>query len=111
MTGQGAELLAEWRAEERRASRGHEAAIRSDSRCLHQGGKSVQASILRDLDTFFKDIRVGAITVKKLEQFASAGESSAVLNTKKNSRREIALRVMRATTERRKLSSSDGKRL
>ena len=104
-----AELLAEWRAEER-------AGIQADTKLRYEairdayikGGKSVQASILRDLDTFFKDIRVGAITVKKLEQFREWRENQArVLEYKEEILgREIALRVMRATTERRKLSAS-----
>jgi integrase len=103
------ELLAEWRAEER-------AGIQTDTKLRYEairdayikGGKSVQASILRDLDTFFKDIRVGAITVKKLEQFREWRESQAqVLEYKAETLgKEIALRVMRATTERRKLSAS-----
>src|SRR5260370_1169552 len=105
-----AELLAEWRAEER-------AGIQTDTRVryeairdhyIEKGGKAVQASILRDLDTFFKDIRIGAVTVKKLEQFREWRESQAqVLEYKAETvEKEIALRVMRATTERRKLSAS-----
>ncbi len=105
-----AELLAEWRAEER-------AGIQTDTRqryeairdhYIEKGGKAVQASILRDLDVFFKDIRIGAVTVKKLEQFREWRESQAqVLEYKAETvEKEIALRVMRATTERRKLSAS-----
>src|SRR6266446_5591281 len=79
-----AELLAEWRAEER-------AGIQADTKLRYEAirdaylksGKAVQASILRDLDTFFKDIRVGAITVKKLEQFRGGGEGKGrALGTK-----------------------------
>jgi len=106
-----AELLAEWKAEER-------AGIRTDTRQRYEairdaylkGGKSVQASILRDLDEYFKDIRVSAITVKKLEQFREWRESQKrVLEYKEEIlEREIALRMMKATTGRRKsLSASE----
>src|SRR5260370_23172939 len=105
-----AELLAEWRAEER-------AGIQTDTRqryeairdhYIEKGGKAVQASILRDLDVFFKDIRIGAVTVKKLEQFREWRESQAqVLEYKAETvENAIALRGMRATSERRKLSAS-----
>ena len=106
-----AELLAEWKAEER-------AGIRTDTRQRYEairdaylkGGKSVQASILRDLDEYFKDIRVSAITVKKLEQFREWRESQdRVLEYKAETVvKEIALRTMKATTGRRKsLSASE----
>ena len=105
------ELLAEWRAEER-------AGVQADTRLRYEAirdaylksGKSVQGSILRDLDTFFKDIRVSAITVKKLEQFREWRENQErVLEYKEEILgREIALRTMRATTGRRKsLSASE----
>src|SRR6266403_707753 len=106
-----AEFLAEWRAEER-------AGIQADARLRYEAvrdaylesGKSVQASVLRDLDEFFKDIRVSAITVKKLEQFREWRESQdRVLEYKEEIlEREIALRMMKATTGRRKsLSASE----
>jgi integrase len=105
-----AELLAEWRAEER-------AGIQADSRLRYEAirdaylksGKAVQASILRDLDTFFKSIRVGAITVKKLEEFREWRESQEqVLESQtETTEKETALRMMKATTGRRKLSASE----
>ncbi len=104
-----AELLAEWKAEER-------AGIRTDTRQRYEairdaylkGGKSVQASILRDLDEYFKDIRVSAITVKKLEQFREWRESQdRVLEYKAETVvKEIALRTMKATTGHRKSLSA-----
>src|SRR5258707_609221 len=42
---------------------------------IQKGGKSVQASVLRDLDTYFKNIRVSAITVKKLDEFRTWREN------------------------------------
>ncbi|HTF25470.1 MAG TPA: site-specific integrase [Candidatus Limnocylindria bacterium] len=107
-----AELLAEWKAEER-------AGIQADTRqryeairdhYIEKGGKSVQASILRDLDEFFKDIRVSAITVKKLEQFREWRENQKrVLEYQGETlEKEITLRTMKATTGRRKsLSASE----
>src|SRR2546429_6767100 len=35
---------------------------------IQKGGKQVQESILRDLNMFFKNIRISAITVKKLDR-------------------------------------------
>src|SRR5262249_25279004 len=56
------EKLAEWRAEER-------AGVQQDSRLRYEqlrddyleAGKKIQESILRDLDTFFKGMRISAI--------------------------------------------------
>jgi integrase len=103
-----ADLLAEWRSEER-------AGVQADTRLRYEAirdaylkEKKVQASVLRDLDIFFKNIRVGAITIQKLRQFREWRESQeAVLEYKAETIvKEIALRTMRATTGRKKALSS-----
>src|SRR5258708_36173752 len=60
--------LVKWRTEEA-------AGIQADTRLRYEAlrnaylqDKNIQASVLRDLDMFFKDIRVPAITVKKLNE-------------------------------------------
>ena len=104
------ELLAEWRAEER-------AGVQADTKVRYEAvrdaylknGKSVQASVLRDLDTFFKGIRVSAITVTKLEEFRVWRENSErVLEYKAETlQKEIALRTMKASNGRKKLSGTE----
>lgn len=104
-----AHLLEKWRAEERSGTR-------ADTRLRYEAirdaylksGKSVQASVLRDLDTFFGDIRASAITVQKLEQFREWRESQKpVLEYQEETlAKEIALRTMKATG-RKKLSLSE----
>ena len=71
------EMLIEWRTQER-------AGIQADTRLRYEdlrdayikvGGKKPQESILRDLDTFFKNLSVTAITVTKITQFRAWRES------------------------------------
>lgn len=106
-----AELLAEWRAEER-------VGVQADTKLRYEAvrdaylksGKSVQTSVQRDLDKFFQGIRVSAITVKKLEEFREWRESlERVLEYKAETlEKEIALRTMKATNGRkRKLSATE----
>ena len=107
-----AELLAEWRAEER-------AGVQADTKLRYQairdayigGGKAIQGSILRDLDAFFNDMRVSAITVKKLEEFREWRESQTqVLEYKAETLvKEIALRTMKAG--RKKLSATEQEKI
>ena len=100
------EELVKWRAEEANG-------IQADTKLRYEAirdsylkaGKLVQESILRDLDMFFKDIRVSAITVKKLEEFREWRENQArVLEYKSETLgKEIALRMMK--TGKRKMSA------
>src|SRR5229473_4522897 len=95
------EMLTEWRTQER-------AGIQADTRLryeamrdeyIQKGGKQVQESILRDLNMFFKNIRVSAITVKKLDEFRTWRESLPQVVEYRNETvaKEIALRVQKAT--------------
>jgi len=70
--------LDEWRAESR-------AGVKGDTRLKYEGvrdeymrygnGASVQSAQLRDLDVFFRDMRISAINVDKLEEFRKWRES------------------------------------
>jgi hypothetical protein len=68
-----------------------------------QGGKHPAQSILRDLDTFFKGIRITAITVKKLDEFKSWREYQARVQEyeKETLAKEIELRKQKALKVRK----------
>lgn len=102
-----ADMLSEWKAREKAGL--HESGSRmryEDMRdeYVQKGGKTLQTGVQRDLDMFFKDIRVNAITVKKLDQFRAWRESlPQVLESKAETlAKEIALRKLQATRGRRK---------
>lgn len=101
---QAAEMLTKWRAEEIAGFQADTRLKYEDIRDAYLKNKSVQASILRDLDVFFKTLRVAAITPKKLDQFREWRENQEqVLEYKAETlAKEIALRTMRATNGRRK---------
>ncbi len=92
------EMLASWRKEE-------ELGFQADTRLRYEkmrdeylkSGKHVQGSILEDLDTFFKGIRLAAITTRKMKEFREWRESNAVvLKFKEMSiEKEIALRKLK----------------
>jgi hypothetical protein len=69
---------------------------------IQKGGKQVQESILRDLNMFFKNIRVSAITVKKLDEFRKWRENLPQVVEYRNETlaKEIALRIQKATSKR-----------
>lgn len=101
-----AEMLTEWREQAK-------AGIQGDIRLRYEamrdtyvevGGKHVAASILRDLDTFFKGIRLTAITVNKLDEFRTWRESLARVREYKQETltKEIELRKQKALKGRRK---------
>src|SRR6266849_883531 len=103
------EMLTEWRTQER-------AGIQADTRLryeamrdeyIQKGGKAVQESILRDLDMFFKGMRIAAINIKKLDEFRKWREGLPwVVEYKEETlAKEIALRKQKAMKGRRKLSS------
>jgi hypothetical protein len=106
-----AEMLTEWKAQAK-------AGIQEDPRLRYEamrdeyiqvGGKHVQESILRDLDTFFKGIRITAINVKKLDQFRQWRESQdrVVEYQQETLAKEIELRKQKALSGRKKLSASE----
>jgi len=71
------EMLEDWKAQAK-AGVVEEARLRYEAmrdEYTQKGGKQVQESILRDLNMFFKNIRVSAITVKKLDEFRAWRES------------------------------------
>jgi integrase len=106
---QAAEMLEAWKAKAK-AGVVEETRLRYEAmrgEYIQKGGKAVQASVLRDLDTFFKNIRVRAITVKKLDEFRAWRKSLPQVVEYRNETvaKERALRVQKATNNgRRKLS-------
>ena len=78
---------------------------------IQKGGKQVQESILRDLNMLFKNIRISAITVKKLDEFRTWRESLPQVIEYRNETvaKEIALRVQKATNNGRRKLSPDQK--
>ena len=105
-----AEMLAEWRTQAK-------AGIQEDTRLRYEAmrddylraGKHPAESVLRDLNTFFKGIRLTAITVKKLDEFRTWRENQPhVLEFKQETlAKEIQLRKKKAMTGRKKGLSSD----
>jgi integrase len=105
------EMLEDWKAQAK-AGTVEETRLRYESmrdEYIQKGGKSVQVSVLRDLDTFFKNIRVNAITVKKLDEFRTWRESlpQVVEYREETVGKEIALRVQKATNNGRKKLSPE----
>ncbi|HEV2194056.1 MAG TPA: site-specific integrase [Candidatus Acidoferrum sp.] len=103
-----AEMLEEWKAEVK-AGAGAETRLRYEAmrdEYIQKGGKAVQESILRDLNMFFKNIRISAITVKKLDDFRKWRESlpQVVEYRDETLVKEIALRKLKAG---KKLSQTD----
>jgi len=101
------DMLSEWRAQEKAGLHDSGTRMRYEEMrddYVQQGGKVLQTGVQRDLDTFFKGIRVNAITVRKLEQFRAWRESQArVLESKAETlAKEIALRTQQAMRGRRK---------
>lgn len=105
------DMLTEWKAHEK-------AGIEADTRLRYEtmrdeyvqiGGKAVQESILRDLDIFFKGMRLAAMNVKKLDEFRVWRERlPRVVEYKEETLvKETALRKQKAMTGRRKQLSSD----
>lgn len=106
------EMLAEWRAQEKAGV--HESGTRMRyeemrEEYIQKGAKVLQTGVQRDLDMFFKDIRISAITVKKLDQFRTWRESlPQVLEFKHETlEKEIALRKQQAMRGRRKGLTSE----
>ncbi len=106
------EMLSEWRAQEKAGV--HESGTRMRyeemrDAYVKNGGKVLQTGVQRDLDAFFKDIRISAITVKKLDQFRKWRESlPQVLEYKQETLvKEIALRKQQAMRGRRKPLESE----
>ena len=104
-----AELLTEWKAQAK-------AGVREDSRLRYEamrdeytqaGGKHVQASILRDLDAFFKGMRIAAINVKKLDQFRQWRESMDRVIEYKNETVAKEIELRRKKAGHKKLSADD----
>src|SRR5712692_10591084 len=107
------ELLEDWKAQAK-AGVVEEARLRYEAmrdEYIQKGGKQVQESILRDLNMFFKNIRVSAITVKKLDEFRTWRESlpQVVEYRDETVAKEIALRVQKATSNGKKKLSPDQK--
>jgi hypothetical protein len=73
---EAAEMLAEWRTQTK-------AGIQEDTRLRYEAmrdddlraGKHPAESVLRDLNTFFKNIRLTAVTVRKLDEFRTWREA------------------------------------
>jgi integrase len=110
------EMLEDWKSQARTGvveeTRLRYEAMRDDY--IQKGGKSVQASILRDLDMFFKNIRISAITVKKLDEFRTWRENlpQVVEYRDETLAKEIALRIQKATNNgRRKLPQEQKEKL
>jgi integrase len=77
-------------------------------------GKTVAGAILRDLDTFFKSIRVAAINVDKMNEFRAWREvkEEEVERMEETLRKEIAWRVKKegkVSTERRTKIEAESK--
>jgi integrase len=71
-------MLQEWKAQAKMGFT-QDARLRYEDMRDHylKSGKTVSGSILRDLDTFFKNIRVSAITVDKMNDFRSWREAKS----------------------------------
>jgi hypothetical protein len=104
-----AELLTEWKAQAK-------AGVHEDSRLRYEamrdeyiqaGGKHVQASILRDLDAFFKGMRIAAINVKKLDKFRQWRESMDRVIEYKNETVAKEIELRRKKAGHKKLSADD----
>src|SRR6266849_334055 len=111
-----AEMLEDWKAQAK-AGVVEEARLRYEAmrdEYIQKGGKQVQESILRDLNMFFKNIRVSAITVKKLDEFRTWRESlpQVVEYRDETVAKEIALRVQKATSNgKKKLPTSQKEKI
>jgi len=102
------EMLAEWRAQAKLG-------FRKDARLRYEeirddylsGGGKIQESVRRDLDVYFKDIRIGAIG-DKLNAFREWRESlDRVVEYKQETlTKEIAFRKMKAMKDRKKALSA-----
>jgi integrase len=108
-----AEMLEDWKAQAK-AGVVEEARLRYEAmrdEYIQKGGKQVQESILRDLNMFFKNIRISAITVKKLDEFRAWRENLPQVVEYRNETlaKEIALRIQKATNNGRKNLSPDQK--
>src|SRR6267143_664628 len=106
-------MLEDWKAQAK-AGVLEEARVRYEAmrdEYIQKGGKQVQESILRDLNMFFKNIRISAITVKKLDEFRAWRESLPQVVECRNETlaKEIALRIQKATSNGRKKLSPDQK--
>src|ERR1700730_17606395 len=107
------EMLEEWKTQAKMGAT-EDARLRYETmrdEYILKGGKDVQESILRDLNMFFKNIRITAITVKKLDEFRAWRESLPQVVEYRNETlvKEIALRVQKATGNGLKRLSSDQK--
>lgn len=110
------EQLQEWKAQ---AKMGFtlDTRVRYESMRDHYlaSGKVVPVAILRDLDMFFKDIRVSAITVDKMNEFRTwrEGKEEEVERMEETLRKEIAWRVKKEgkiTDERRTKIEAEAKK-
>jgi integrase len=94
------EMLAEWRAQEKIG------AAEADSKLRYEAMRDTYVAggnqVPRDLDIFFKSMRIVAIDVKKLDKYRVWRENSnEVLKAKTETlRKEIALRMMQASRGR-----------
>src|SRR6267378_8419995 len=107
------EMLEEWKSQARTGvveeTRLRYEAMRDEY--IQKGGKQVQESILRDLNMFFKNIRISAITVKKLDEFRTWRESLPQVVEYRNETvaKEIDLSVQKATNNGKKKLLPDQK--
>jgi len=93
------ELLDDWKSQARTGAT-QDTRLRYETmrdEYILKGGKQVQESILRDLNMFFKNIRITAITVKKLDEFRAWRESLAQVVEYRDETiaKEVALRSRR----------------
>ena len=107
-----ADMLEEWKIQERMG-------LTQDTRLRYEkmrdiyigGGKAIQESILRDLNEFFKGIRIAAITVDKMKDFRHWRESKTEELERKEETlaKEISWRVKKAgevtPTQRKKIET------
>jgi integrase len=95
------EMLADWRAQERvgveAETRLRYESLRDDY--IQKGGKTVPEAIVRDLDTFFRGLRIAAIDIGRLDQFREWRETQAqVLESKAETlEKEYEVRLLEAS--------------
>jgi integrase len=111
-----ADMLAEWRAEERAGQ--HDAGTRTRYESMRndyvsKGGKVLQTGVQRDLDLFFKGLHIQAITVKKLDQFREWRERlPQVVEFKEETlAKDIELRTMQMLKGRKKLTAEQAEKI
>jgi integrase len=109
------DMLLEWKAQAKMGFT-QDARLRYEDMRDHylKSGKTVSGSILRDLNTFFKNIRVSAITVDKMNDFRSWREAKGEQIERKEETlaKDIAWRLKKAgkvTPEQRVKIEADAK--